>query len=79
MDIEPTMLLLAALFFSAAAGMSYLMLKITEKLAVIKIFCYIFLPTMHLYLSQQLLKCTESRGVLTLQVMQELPTHALLM
>ena len=36
MGIEPTMLLLAVLFFSAAAGMPYLMLKIAEKLAVIK-------------------------------------------
>ena len=36
MDIKPVMLLLAALFFSAAAGMPYLTLKIAEKLAVIK-------------------------------------------
>ena len=36
MNIKPMMLLLAALFFSAAVGMPYLMLKIAEKLAVMK-------------------------------------------
>ena len=75
MDMKPAILLLVTLYFSAAAGMPYLILKNEERL---KWFHYaLFLPTLHLCLSQQLLKYTGSRGVLTLQVIQELPTHAL--
>ena len=75
MDMKPAMLLLATLYFSAAAGMPYLILKNAKRL---KWFHYaFFLPTLHLCLLQQLLKYTGSRGMLTLQVIQELPTHAL--